>query len=80
MPPWRSSQFIQRSVIAAALPDTCVVRIGISTATVSTLQNNNVRTNARNRVTNDSLRASRSACTTEAAREPLCLVVTVFIF
>lgn len=61
-----SSQFIQRIkivVAAAALFLTLgVVRIGISTATVSTLQSNNVIRNEMRETSaaNDSLRISRS--------------------
>ena len=71
-----SSQFIQRVkliVVAAALFLTLgVVRIGISTATVSTLQSNNVIRNEMRATTatNDSLRVSRSllASTTRIER------------
>lgn len=71
-----SSQFIQRVkliVVAAALFLTLgVVRIGISTATVSTLQANNVIRNEMRATTatNDSLRVSRSllASTTRIER------------
>lgn len=71
-----SSQFIQRVkliAIAAALFLTLgVVRIGISTATVSTLQSNNVIRNEMRATTatNDSLRVSRSllASTTRIER------------
>lgn len=71
-----SSQFIQRikifSVAAALFLTFGVVRIGISTATVSTLQSNNVIRNEMRAttVTNDSLRISRSllASTTRIER------------
>ena len=71
-----SSQFIQRVkliVVAAALFLTLgVVRVGISTATVSTLQSNNaIRNEMRaTTATNDSLRVSRSllASTTRIER------------
>ena len=71
-----SSQFIQRVkliAVAAALFSTLgVVRIGISTATVSTLQANNVIRNEMRATTatNDSLRVSRSllASTTRIER------------
>lgn len=61
-----SSQFIQRvkliAVAAALFLTLGVVRIGISTATVSTLQANNVIRNEMRATTatNDSLRVSRS--------------------
>lgn len=61
-----SSQFIQRvkliAVAAALFLTLGVVRIGISTATVSTLQSNNVIRNEMRATTatNDSLRVSRS--------------------
>ena len=71
-----SSQFIQRvkliAVAAALFLTLGVVRIGISTATVSTLQaNNDIRNEMRaTTVTNDSLRISRSllASTTRIER------------
>ena len=71
-----SSQFIQRvkliAVAAALFLTLGVVRIGISTATVSTLQSNNVIRNEMRAttVTNDSLRISRSllASTTRIER------------
>ena len=71
-----SSQFIQRvkliAVAAALFLTLGVVRIGISTATVSTLQANNVIRNEMRAttVTNDSLRISRSllASTTRIER------------
>ena len=71
-----SSQFIQRikifAVAAALFLTFGVVRIGISTATVSTLQSNNVIRNEMRTttVTNDSLRISRSllASTTRIER------------
>ena len=71
-----SSQFIQRvkliAVAAALFLMLGVVRIGISTATVSTLQSNNVIRNEMRAttVTNDSLRISRSllASTTRIER------------
>ena len=71
-----SSQFIQRvkliAVAAALFLTLGVVRIGISTATVSTLQANNViRKEMRaTTATNDSLRVSRSllASTTRIER------------
>ena len=71
-----SSQFIQRvkliAVAAALLLTLGVVRIGISTATVSTLQANNVIRNEMRATTatNDSLRVSRSllASTTRIER------------
>ena len=61
-----SSQFIQRvkliAVAAALFLTFGVVRVGISTATVSTLQSNNaIRNEMRaTTATNDSLRVSRS--------------------
>ncbi|MBF0911712.1 MAG: cell division protein FtsL, partial [Atopobiaceae bacterium] len=61
-----SSQFIQRikivAVAAALFLTLGVVRIGISTATVSTLQSNNVIRNEMRETSaaNDSLRISRS--------------------
>ena len=71
-----SSQFIQRvkliAVAAALFLTLGVVRIGISTATVSTLQANNVIRNEMRATTatNDSLRVSRSllASTTRIER------------
>lgn len=71
-----SSQFIQRvkliAVAAALFLTLGVVRIGISTATVSTLQVNNVIRNEMRATTatNDSLRVSRSllASTTRIER------------
>ena len=71
-----SSQFIQRvkliAVAAALFMTLGVVRIGISTATVSTLQANNVIRNEMRATTatNDSLRVSRSllASTTRIER------------
>lgn len=71
-----SSQFIQRvkliAVAAALFLTLGVVRIGISTATVSTLQSNNVIRNEMRATTatNDSLRVSRSllASTTRIER------------
>ena len=71
-----SSQFIQRvkliAVAAALFLTLGVVRIGISTATVSTLQANNVSRNEMRATTatNDSLRVSRSllASTTRIER------------
>ncbi len=71
-----SSQFIQRikiiAVSAALFLTLGVVRIGISTATVSTLQSNNVIRNEMRATTatNDSLRVSRSllASTTRIER------------
>ena len=71
-----SSQFIQRvkliAVAAALFLRLGVVRIGISTATVSTLQANNVIRNEMRATTatNDSLRVSRSllASTTRIER------------
>ena len=71
-----SSQFIQRvkliAVAAVLFLMLGVVRIGISTATVSTLQSNNVIGNEMRAttVTNDSLRVSRSllASTTRIER------------
>ena len=71
-----SSQFIQRvkliAVAAALFLTRGVVRIGISTATVSTLQANNVIRNEMRATTatNDSLRVSRSllASTTRIER------------
>ena len=71
-----SSQFIQRvkliAVAAVLFLMLGVVRIGISTATVSTLQSNNVIRNEMRAttVTNDSLRISRSllASTTRIER------------
>ena len=71
-----SSQFIQRvkliAVAAALFLTLGVVRIGISTATVSTLQANNaIRNEMRaTTATNDSLRVSRSllASTTRIER------------
>ena len=71
-----SSQFIQRvkliAVAAALFLTLGVVRIGISTATVSTLQANNVIRNdmRATTATNDSLRVSRSllASTTRIER------------
>ena len=71
-----SSQFIQRvkliAVAAALFLTLGVVRIGISTATVSTLQANNVIRNGMRATTatNDSLRVSRSllASTTRIER------------
>ena len=71
-----SSQFIQRvkliAVAAALFLTLGVVRIGISTATVSTLQANNVIRNEMRAITatNDSLRVSRSllASTTRIER------------
>ena len=71
-----SSQFIQRvkliAVAAALFLMLGVVRIGISTATVSTLQSNNVIRNEMRATTatNDSLRVSRSllASTTRIER------------
>ena len=71
-----SSQFIQRvkliAVAAALFLTFGVVRIGISTATVSTLQANNVIRNEMRATTatNDSLRVSRSllASTTRIER------------
>ena len=71
-----SSQFIQRvkliAVAAALFLTLGVVRIGISTATVSTLQSNNdIRNEMRaTTATNDSLRVSRSllASTTRIER------------
>ena len=71
-----SSQFIQRvkliAVAAALFLTLGVVRIGISTATVSTLQANNVIRNEMRATTatNDSLRISRSllASTTRIER------------
>lgn len=71
-----SSQFIQRvkiiAVAAALFLTLGVVRIGISTATVSTLQSNNVIRNEMRATTatNDSLRISRSllASTTRIER------------
>lgn len=71
-----SSQFIQRvkliAVAAALFLTLGVVRIGISTATVSTLQaNNDIRNEMRaTTATNDSLRVSRSllASTTRIER------------
>ena len=71
-----SSQFIQRvkliAVAAALFLTIGVVRIGISTATVSTLQANNVIRNEMRATTatNDSLRVSRSllASTTRIER------------
>lgn len=71
-----SSQFIQRvkliAVAAVLFLMLGVVRIGISTATVSTLQSNNVIRNEMRAttVTNDSLRVSRSllASTTRIER------------
>lgn len=71
-----SSQFIQRvkliAVAAALFLTLGIVRIGISTATVSTLQaNNDIRNEMRaTTATNDSLRVSRSllASTTRIER------------
>ena len=71
-----SSQFIQRvkliAVAAALFLTLGVVRISISTATVSTLQSNNVIRNEMRATTatNDSLRVSRSllASTTRIER------------
>ena len=71
-----SNQFIQRvkliAVAAALFLTLGVVRIGISTATVSTLQANNVIRNEMRATTatNDSLRVSRSllASTTRIER------------
>ena len=71
-----SSQFIQRvkliAVAAAFFLTLGVVRVGISTATVSTLQSNNaIRNEMRaTTATNDSLRVSRSllASTTRIER------------
>ena len=71
-----SSQFIQRvkliAVAAALFLTLGVVRIGISTATVSTLQANNLIRNEMRATTatNDSLRVSRSllASTTRIER------------
>ena len=71
-----SSQFIQRvkliAVAAALFLTLGVVRVGISTATVSTLQSNNaIRNEMRTTTaTNDSLRVSRSllASTTRIER------------
>lgn len=71
-----SSQFVQRvkliAVAAALFLTLGVVRIGISTATVSTLQANNVIRNEMRATTatNDSLRVSRSllASTTRIER------------
>ena len=71
-----SSQFIQRvkliAVAAVLFLMLGVVRIGISTATVSTLQSNNVIRNEMRATTatNDSLRVSRSllASTTRIER------------
>lgn len=71
-----SSQFIQRvkliAVAAALFLTLGVVRIGISTATVSTLQANNIIRNEMRATTatNDSLRVSRSllASTTRIER------------
>ena len=71
-----SSQFIERvkliAVAAALFLTLGVVRIGISTATVSTLQANNVIRNEMRATTatNDSLRVSRSllASTTRIER------------
>ncbi len=71
-----SSQFIQRvkliAVAAALFLTFGVVRVGISTATVSTLQSNNaIRNEMRaTTATNDSLRVSRSllASTTRIER------------
>ena len=71
-----SSQFIQRvkliAVAAALFLTLGVVRVGISTATVSTLQANNVIRNEMRATTatNDSLRVSRSllASTTRIER------------
>ena len=71
-----SSQFIHRvkliAVAAALFLTLGVVRIGISTATVSTLQSNNVIRNEMRATTatNDSLRVSRSllASTTRIER------------
>ena len=71
-----SSQFIQRvkiiAVAAVLFLTLGVVRIGISTATVSTLQSNNVIRNEMRATTatNDSLRVSRSllASTTRIER------------
>ena len=71
-----SSQFIQRvkliAVAAALFLTLGVIRIGISTATVSTLQANNVIRNEMRATTatNDSLRVSRSllASTTRIER------------
>ena len=71
-----SSQFIQRvklvAVAAALFLTLGIVRIGISTATVSTLQANNVIRNEMRATTatNDSLRVSRSllASTTRIER------------
>ena len=71
-----SSQFIQRvkliAVAAALFLTLGVVRIGISTATVSTLQANNVIRNEMRATTatNDSLRVTRSllASTTRIER------------
>lgn len=71
-----SSQFIQRikliAVAAALFLTLGVVRVGISTATVSTLQSNNaIRNEMRaTTATNDSLRVSRSllASTTRIER------------
>ena len=71
-----NSQFIQRvkliAVAAALFLTLGVVRIGISTATVSTLQANNVIRNEMRATTatNDSLRVSRSllASTTRIER------------
>ena len=71
-----SSQFIQRvkliAVAVALFLTLGVVRIGISTATVSTLQSNNVIRNEMRATTatNDSLRVSRSllASTTRIER------------
>ena len=71
-----SSQFIQRvkliAVAASLFLTLGVVRIGISTATVSTLQANNVIRNEMRATTatNDSLRVSRSllASTTRIER------------
>ncbi|WP_311396951.1 cell division protein FtsL [Lancefieldella parvula] len=71
-----SSQFIQRvkliAVAAALFLTLGVVRVGISTATVSTLQSNNaIRSEMRaTTATNDSLRVSRSllASTTRIER------------
>lgn len=71
-----SNQFIQRvkfiAVAAVLFLMLGVVRIGISTATVSTLQSNNVIRNEMRAttVTNDSLRISRSllASTTRIER------------
>ena len=71
-----SSQFIQRvkliAVAAALFLTLGVVRVGISTATVSTLQSNNAIRNEMRATTaiNDSLRVSRSllASTTRIER------------